>query len=270
MSSRSFGKNMFAVGLLFLFGITTVLQAADRPQWGERYSRNMVSSEKGLPDNFDPKTGKNIKWSAALGSECYCTPVIAGGRVFIGTNNNEPRDPRHKGDRGVLMCLKETDGSLDWQLVVPKLDEDIYLDWPNAGMCSPPTVEGDRVYTVTNRDEVVCLDLHGMANGNDGPFRDEGRHMSPQNQPPMQVGLKDADILWLLDLRSAAGVRPHDSCHCSILLDGPYLYLNTNNGLNSKHSGVEKPEAPSLVVVDKVTGRLVAQDREGIGAEDIP
>ena len=256
---------MFAVGLLLLFGIATVLPAADRPQWGERYSRNMVSSEKGLPDNFDPKTGKNIKWSAALGSECYCTPVIAGGRVFVGTNNNEPRDPRHKGDRGVLMCLKETDGSLVWQLVVPKLDEDIYLDWPNAGMCSPPTVEGDRVYTVTNRDEVVCLDLHGMANGNDGPFRDEGRHMSPQNQPAMPVGPKDADILWLLDLRSAAGVRPHDACHCSILLDGSYLYLNTNNGLNSKHSGVEKPAAPSLVVVDKVTGRFVAQDREGIG-----
>ncbi len=45
-------------------------------------------------------------------------------------------------------------------------------------MCSPATVEGDRVYMVTNRDEVVCLDLHGMANGNDGPYRDEGRHMA--------------------------------------------------------------------------------------------
>ncbi len=93
MSSRSFGKTMFAVAPLFLIGIATVLQAADRPQWGERYSRNMVSSEKGLPDHFDPKTGKNIKWSAALGSECYCTPVIAAGRVFIGTNNKDLSRP---------------------------------------------------------------------------------------------------------------------------------------------------------------------------------
>jgi len=121
------------------------------------------------------------------------------------------------------------------------------------------------VYTVTNRDEVVCLDLHGLANGNDGPFRDEARHMTPQGQPLEEVGPTDADILWLLDLRSAAGVRPHDSAHCSILLDGPYLYVNTSNGLNSRHDGVDKPEAPSLVVVEKATGRLLAREREGIG-----
>ena len=241
-----------------------VVRAADQPQWGQRYSRNMVSDETGLPDSFDPKTGRNVKWSAPLGTECYSTPVVAGGKVLIGTNNNRPRDPRHQGDRGVMLCLNETDGSLAWQLVVPKLEGDIYLDWPQAGMCSPSTVEGDRVYTVTNRDEVVCLDLRGMANGNDGPFRDEGRHEAPQDQPPMDPGPLDADIIWLLDLRTAAGVRPHDSSHSSILLDGPYLYVNTSNGLNSKHQAVDKPEAPSLVVVDKATGRLVAQEREGI------
>lgn len=239
-------------------------RAADQPQWGQRYSRNMISDETGLPDCFDPQTGKNVKWSAALGSQCYATPVVAGGRVLIGTNNDEPRDARHRGDRGVLLCLNAADGSLAWQLVVPKLSEDIYFDWPQAGICSPVTVEGDRAYTLTNRDEVVCLDLHGLADGNDGPFRDEGRHMTPPDQPALEVGPTDADILWLLDLRTAAGVRPHDSSHCSILLDGPYLYVNTSNGLTSKHDGVDKPEAPSLVVVDKATGRLLAREREGI------
>ena len=251
--------------MLFLCGGIADLQAADRPQWGERYSRNMISSEKGLPDGFNPETGENVKWSAALGSECYATPVVAGGKVFIGANNNEPRDSRRQGDRGILLCLNETDGSLAWQLVAPKLAEDIYLDWPNAGICSPPTVEGDRVYGMTNRDEAVCLDLQGMANGNDGPFTDEGRHATPQDQPLVPIGPLDADILWLTDLRVTAGVRPHDSTHCSILLDGPFLYLNTSNGLNSKHSGVEKPDAPSLVVIEKATGRLIARDREPIG-----
>ena len=51
---------------------------------------------------------------------------------------------------------------------------------------------------MTNRDEVVCLDLHGMANGNDGPFLDEGSHMTPQGQPLLEAGPTDADILWLL------------------------------------------------------------------------
>jgi len=226
----------------------------------------MVSSETGLPDGFDPATGKNVKWSASLGTSTYSTPIVAGGRVLIGTNNDRPRDPKHDGDRGVMMCLDERDGSLVWQLVVPKLSEDIYLDWPRAGMCSPATIEGDRVYTVTNRDEVVCLDLHGMHNGNDGPFQDEGRHMVPADQPSLEVGPTDADILWLLDLRASAGVRPHDSSHSAILLDGPYLYVNTSNGLTSKHDGVDRPEAPSLVVVDKATGRLLAREREGISA----
>ncbi|MBN2021465.1 MAG: PQQ-binding-like beta-propeller repeat protein [Pirellulales bacterium] len=225
----------------------------------------MVSDETGLPERFDPATGENVKWSAPLGTECYASPVVAGGRVFIGTNNDEPRDPRHRGDRGVLMCLDEADGSLAWQLVVPKLEGDVYLDWPRAGICSPVTVEGDRVYTVTNRDEVVCLDVHGLANGNDGPFRDEGRHMTPQGEPVMEPGPLDADILWLLDLRSAAGVRPHDSAHASILLDGPFLYANTSNGLVAAHDRVDRPEAPSLVAIDKATGRLLAREREGIG-----
>ena len=257
---------LLLASLAALPAAATASRGDDQPQWGERHSRNMVSAERGLPDRFDPATGENVKWSAALGTECYASPVISGGRVLIGTNNEQPRDPRHRGDRGVLLCLNETDGSLLWQLVVPKLEGDVFLDWPRAGMCSPPTVEGDRVYTVTNRDEVVCLDVHGMANGNDGPFRDEGRHMAPRDQPAMDAGPLDADILWLLDLRSAAGVRPHDSAHSSILLDGPYLYVNTSNGLNSKHEGVEKPDAPSLVVVDKATGRLVAQEREGMSA----
>ena len=257
-------------GALLLMGLFTLLTrsgaawAGDRPQWGERFSRNMVSDETGLPDHFDPKTGDNVKWSVPLGTQCYSTPVVAGGRVLIGTNNDEPRDPRHQGDRGVLMCFNEADGGFVWQLIVPKLGEDMFLDWPHAGMCSPATVEGSRVYTVTNRDEVACLDLQGLANGNDGPFRDEGRHMALQGQPPVEPGRNDADVLWLLDLRSTAGVRPHDSAHSSVLLDGPYLYVNTSNGLTSSHDGVDRPNAPSLVVVDKATGRLVAEEREGI------
>src|SRR5512140_2906812 len=108
--------------LAVLICLTTFLAAAmDHPQWGQNFSRNMVSQERNLPDSFDPATGKNLKWKARLGSETHATPVIAGGKVLIGTNNEEPRDPRRTGDRSVLMCLDEKDGHLLWQLVVPKL-----------------------------------------------------------------------------------------------------------------------------------------------------
>jgi len=241
-------------------------QADDQPQWGQRYSRNMVSQEKGLPESFDPKTGENIKWSVRLGSETHSTPVVAAGRVFIGTNNDRPRDPRHQGDRGVLLCLDEKDGSLLWQLVVPKIEGgDPYLDWPKAGISSPPTIEGDRVYAMTSRCEAACLDIHGMANGNDGPYQDEGQHMVIQGQPALEATKLDADILWLFDLRKEVGVYQNDATHCSPLLHGQFLYLNTSNGVDRTHRHNPAPDAPSLVVLDKATGRLLARDHEGMG-----
>src|SRR5688572_7554212 len=164
--------------------------AADQPQWGHAWTRNMVSAEKNLLAKFDTKSGLNVKWSARLGTETHSTPIIAGGRVYIGTNNGEPRDPKHQGDRGVLMCFEEKTGAFLWQLVVPKRSEDPYFDWPKSGIASPATVEGDRVYIVSNRGEVICLDARGMANGNDGPYRDEGAHMTaPTNAsaPPRPV-----------------------------------------------------------------------------------
>ncbi len=245
-----------------------VAPAADWPQWGQRFSRNMVSTERGLPDRFDPRTGENIKWVARLGTQTYSSPIVANGRVFIGTNNDRPRDPKHRGDRGVLLCLDEATGTLQWQLVVPKLTAeppDPYLDWPRAGHCSPPTVEGDRLYVVTNRYEVVCLDIDGMADGNDGPYLDEARHMAPPGSPPIAPGPTDADILWLFDLRAGAGIYPHDSAHASILVHGDFLYLNTCNGVDRTHRRIPSPDAPSLIVLDKRTGRLVAMDRERIG-----
>lgn len=228
----------------------------------------MISAERGLPDSFDPRTHQNIKWTARIGTETHSTPIVSAGRVYIGTNNGNPRDPKHDGDRGVLMCFSEDNGQLLWQLVVPKREEDPYHDWPKCGISSPATVEGDRVYLVDNRGVVLCLDAHGMANGNDGPFRDEGAYMTPRgtNAPahPLTPGPLDADILWALDLTKEAGIWSHDAAHSSILIRGDQLYLNSGTGVDNTHKKIRTPNAPSLVVVDKRTGRLLARDRLGI------
>ncbi|EEF59632.1 PQQ-binding-like beta-propeller repeat protein [Pedosphaera parvula] len=251
----------------------SVAKAADQPQWGQAWSRNMVSQEKGLPDTFDPKTGANIKWKVPIGTETHSTPIVAGGRVYIGTNNEEPRDPNHKSDSGVLMCFEEKTGAFLWQLVVPKREEDIYHDWPKTGWASPVTVEGDRVYVVSNRGEVMCLDAKGMANGNDGPYKDEAVHMLPRrtnapvgNSVP-QPTQKDGDIIWLFDLTKEAGIWSHDGAHSSILIHGDYLYLNSGTGVDNTHKRIRTPDAPSLVVLNKKTGKLVARDNEHIAPD---
>ncbi len=265
------------------------LFAADQPQWGQAWTRNMVSSERGLPADFDPRTGKNIKWTAKLGNETHSTPVVANGRVFIGTNNGDPRDPKHQGDRGVLMCFEEATGKLLWQLVVPKREEDKYHDWPKCGISSPATVEGDRVYVVDNRGAVLCLDVKGMANGNDGPFKDEGAYMvqgpmadatnqitaraaelaTPNSKPETTIppGPLDADILWKFDLTAGAGIWSHDGSHSSILIRGDHLYLNSGTGVDNTHRKIRTPNAPGLVVLDKRTGAYLARDDERIAPE---
>ena len=257
----------FAVIAMFLGLAVYVARASDQPQWGERHSRNMVSSEKGLPDCFDPVTGAHVNWVAEIGTETHSTPVIAGGRVYIGTNNGRPRDLRQTGDRGVLMCFDETNGAFLWQLVVPKITTSVYWDWTGCGTCSPATVEGNCVYVVSSRGEVMCLDAAGMTNGNDGPFLDEGRHMVPVGREAVAPGKTDADILWLYDMIAELGVRQHDAAHASILIDDRFLYVNTSNGVDDTHRHIASPDAPCLIVIDKLTGRLVARDDEHIGPD---
>jgi outer membrane protein assembly factor BamB len=244
------------------------LLAADQPQWGQAWGRNMVSGETGLPETFDlSPTAKGLRWSAPLGGESHSTPIVAGGRVYVGTSNTTPRDPRHTGDRGIFLCLDEKTGSLIWQLVCPKLDEDQYFDWPKTGMSSEATVEGERLYLVTNRAEVVCLDVHGLANGNQG-IQDEDRRATPMSESvPISLGAKDADVLWAYSLRDEADIWPHDGAHSSILIHGSQLYVNTGNGVDNTHRKIRKPKAPGLVVLDKATGKLLARDEENTAPE---
>ena len=252
---------LFALLLFACNGIQSCF-AQNEAQWGQKHSRNMISNERGLPDTFNIETGKNIKWIADIGSHGYATPIVANGKVLIGANNAAQYDKRHEGDRGTLLCFNENDGSLSWQLTVPRIEGDRHNDWPMVGICSPPTVEGNRIYVLTNRSEILCLDLNGQSNGNDGVFQGENWYVAPIGEFSYPVTSKDADIIWSYDLRQQLGMCPHDSPHASILLDGDYLYLNTCNGVDYRHLESACLKAPSLIVLDKNTGKLLAQDDE--------
>ena len=101
-----------AILLLILVGclITAVAADSDWPMWGGTPQRNMFSPLKNLPSTWDVQSGKNIKWKAELGSNSYGNPTIADGKVFLGTNNDNPKNPDISGDKGVLMCFREADG----------------------------------------------------------------------------------------------------------------------------------------------------------------
>lgn len=252
--------------------------AAEWPQWGGTSIRNMHSPEKGLPAVFDPgkfkqgteevdlKTTKNVKWVAKLGSQSYGNVTVAGGKVFVGTNNESPRDKQHTGDRSVLMVFDEKTGEFLWQLIIPKLKSGKVNDWENLGLLSAPTVEGDRVYIVTSRCEVMCLDVNGMANGNDGPFTDEAKYaVLDTGNPPVKTGPKDADIIWKYDMMDELGVFPHNASNCSVLVLDDLVYACTSNGQDWTHSNIPSPLSPSFIALNKKTGEFMGEDDANIG-----
>ena len=220
------------------------------PMWGGAPDRNMVSAMKGAPASWDLATKRNIKWMATLGSQSYGNVVVADGKAFIGTNNEGLRDPKQPGDRGVLMAFDENTGEYLWQHTNEKLPAGRVNDWPYQGVASSPQVEGKRIYYVSNRAELVCLDTEGFRDGNnDGPFKDE-----------KLTGKFDADIIWKFDMMEEVGTHPHNLANSSPVIWGDIIYLSTSNGQDESHVHIPSPRAPSIIAINKNTGKLVWED----------
>ncbi|MGB6219653.1 PQQ-binding-like beta-propeller repeat protein [Haloferula sp.] len=249
--------------------------AEDWPMWGRTPDRNMVGNASNLPTEINPgeigddeqvdlSSAKNILWATKLGSQTYGNTVVADGRVYVGTNNEVPRNPKQTGDRGVLMVFDEKTGDFLWQLIIPKLGAGKVSDWEYVGLCSSPVVQGDKAYIVTNRGEVVCLDTAGMSNGNAGPFKDEAKYSTADPAQPYEVGPESADIIWIYDMREELGVFPHNVSSCSpVIVDG-ILYTATSNGVDWSHTNIPAPLAPALVALDVEKGTLVGEEISGV------
>src|SRR5918998_1728754 len=235
--------------------LTTVYSFSDPgtgewPMWGGTPDRNMVSKAKGMPMSWDVKTKKNVKWVAELGSQTYGNITVAGGVVLVGTNNEAKRDPKIVGDKGVLMAFDANTGAFLWQAVHDKVAAGRVNDWPFQGIASSPLIEGDRVYYVSNRAELMCVDLKGFADKeNDGPVTDEKAQ-----------GEGHADVVWKLDMMDEVGSFPHNLCNSSPVSWGDLVYVSASNGQDEGHVNIPAPKAPAIIAVDKKTGKLVWED----------
>ena len=228
------------------------MTSGDWPMWGGTDQRNMVNPTTGIDTGFAPPSedapeGKNLLWVAELGSQTYGNPVVADGRVYVGTNNGAEHRPQHTGDKGVVLCFNEEDGEFLWQLTREKLPQGRVNDWPEQGICSTACVTDGKLYVVTNRAELMCLDADGFYDGtNDGPYKDE-----------VDTEKQDADIIWSLDMIEELGVFPHNLATSSPLVLGDNIYIITSNGIDEAHVEIPAPRAPSFLCVNKETGELV-------------
>ncbi len=278
---------------------TAVRPSADWSQWCGRQDRNMVSGATGLPDSFEQVRGansdagplRNVKWAARLGEATYSSPVVAGGRVYIGGCESGMG-----GDDaiGVLWCFRQSDGALLWKLRSPYIAQ---LYNRSFGITSTPTVEGDRVYLLGHLGEVLCLNANGLAKGNTGPFKDEeallavGREklkdeLAPDGNrilefsrgTPGKLAPTDADIVWRFDMIKEVRCWPFNAQNAALLIRGDRLYVPTCSVFDRRpREGpkIDPPEewkkkyhrktydSPNLIVLDKHTGTLLAADETG-------
>jgi outer membrane protein assembly factor BamB len=209
----------------------------DCPMWGCSPSRNCVNTrDKNVPIEWSTEKGqwKNIKWMARLGQVSYGGPVIAGGKIFVGTNNDVPRDPAVKGDRGIVMCFRQEDGQFLWQ-TVHEFPANLDQQGRNQGIASSPAVDGNRVYYVSNACELVCADA------------------APETKER---------IIWRLDMMKELNVFPDMLSNCSPLVAGDLVFVCTSNGVDARdgEAKIPEPEAPSFIAVNKKTGQVVWKD----------
>ncbi len=225
----------------------------DWPQWGGSELRNNTPFGKNIPHTWNVDSGKNIKWTARLGSQTYGNPVVANGKVFVGTNNGAGYIKRFPAtvDLGCLLCFDEKTGKFLWQHSSTKLPVGRVNDWPWQGICDASYVDGERLWFVNSRGEVLCLDTEGFRDGeNDGP------HNSEPNTDEVE-----ADVIWKFDMMGTLGVFQHNMCSCSVTCAGNILLVNTSNGVDNSHVNLPAPNAPSFFAMNRDTGDVLWTDK---------
>ena len=104
------------------------------------------------------------------------------------------------------------------------------------------------MYYVSNQCRVVCLDVNGFADGNQGIQNEKYKDAT------------DADIIWEYDMIRELKVFPHNMSNCSPLVVGDFIFVCTSNGVDESHVNLPSPEAPSLICLDRNTGKLLWKD----------
>lgn len=215
------------VAAALLLGVTAAptVSAKDWSQWCGSDGKNMVSQEHGLPASFSPgrkrgngtidlSTAVNVKWGVNLGDAFYSTPTVVGGRLYLGGLDDR---------NGTFTCLDAATGRRLWQLRAPPRDVPHRIDGfsigisdmpQDIGVCSTTAVEAGRVYFVSNRFEVICLDAAGS-----------------------KTNPGEARVLWTFDMWKRLGVFPCDVANGSPLIVGDLLYVPTSNGVNRNTFG---------------------------------
>jgi outer membrane protein assembly factor BamB len=116
--------------------------AVDWPQW-RGINRDGISSETISPASWG-KDGPKQLWRKEVGTG-VSSVVVRGGRLYTMGN---------KDGMDVVFCLDASTGAEIWRHSYPQELDDRQFEGGPAGT---PTVDGDRVYTLSHQGDLFCL-----------------------------------------------------------------------------------------------------------------
>jgi len=124
--------------------VTLSAQSAptDWPQW-RGLDRNGISRETGLLREW-PRSGPTLTWSAPQLGAGYGSVAVAGARVFVQGMKNR---------QSVVTSLDRATGKPAWTVALGSAEENDR----GSGPRSTPSVDGNRVYVLTETGDLVCL-----------------------------------------------------------------------------------------------------------------
>jgi outer membrane protein assembly factor BamB len=140
-------SRLHRVGLALLLSLSgaTLATAGDWPQW-RGPNHDDVSTETGLLKEW-PAGGPALAWKAKDIGAGYSGVTVAAGRIYTAGD---------KGDSSYVVALKEADGTPIWSA---KLGKSGPVGKPEfEGPRSTPTVDGNLVFALGQRGELVCLE----------------------------------------------------------------------------------------------------------------
>jgi len=142
------GKQAFSLAGAMLLSVTAILAAADWPQW-QGPDRTRLSKETGLLKQW-PAAGPPLVWTATGVGSGYGSMAVAGDRVFV---------QGVRGRNSVVIALNRADGKEVWSKALgASLTDD-----RGPGPRGTPTVDGDRLYVLTESGDLACLETDGTA-----------------------------------------------------------------------------------------------------------
>jgi outer membrane protein assembly factor BamB len=141
MTTRRSMLRVFAIGI-GVAAIAQTLLAVDWPQW-QGPGRTGISTETGLAAQWPP-AGPPLVWTVSGIGSGYGSIAVVGERIYV---------QGQRGDESTVASLNRADGRRIWSRTIGPAGENDRGSGPRG----TPTIDGDRLYVLTERGDLACL-----------------------------------------------------------------------------------------------------------------